>query len=176
MLARLVAAQTGGAARTVFYMADANGQHLHPVRGAGNMPDAYLDMVDGFRIGEDSLACGLAMPTGRPVVTRDVMEEPRWAPWTHMARAHDYRGCWSFPIKTRERQAVGTFAMYFREPREATPGDLALAEVVTQTAAVVIASHREAQERARAEESLRACEARYRTLFESTDSARARSK
>ena len=160
LLTRLVVAETGGKARTAFCIADPDGAALHPVRGAGDMPDDYLDWVDGFVIGRDSLACGLAVSTDQAVVTPDVFEEPRWAPWTHIARAHDYRGCWSFPIRTAQDKAVGTFAMYFRAPREATPDDLALADVVTQTAAVIIVNHQQAQERARAEAALRASEQR----------------
>ena len=45
--------------------------------------------------------------------------------------------------------------MYFRTPREATPQDLALADVVTLSAAVIISSQTETQERARAEEAVR---------------------
>ncbi|MEH2403228.1 response regulator [Nostoc sp.] len=168
ILARLVAEETVGEARTAFYIANAEGSSLHPVYGAGSMPDAYLDRVDGFAIGKDSLACGLAIPTGRPVLTHDVAQEPLWQPWVQMAEAYDYRGCWSFPIVTRDdRKGIGTLAMYFRQPREATPGDLALAEIVTQSAAVIINSHFEAQERARAEAALRESEEKYLSLFES---------
>jgi two-component system, chemotaxis family, CheB/CheR fusion protein len=41
----------------------------------------------------DSLACGLATATGRPVLTRDVFEEPLWKPWVHLAKEYDFRGC-----------------------------------------------------------------------------------
>lgn len=169
ILARLVHEETGGEAHTAFYLANEPGAQLHPVRGAGTMTDAYLDEVDGFRTGTDSQASGLAVPTGEPVITADVETEPRWTPWVEIARAYHYRGCWSFPIKTRQRQAVGTLVMYFQEPRAATPDDLALARIVTQTAAVLIAHHTEAEERARAEAALRASEVRYRTLFTSID-------
>src|SRR5215218_1448325 len=50
--------------------------------------------------------------------------------------------------------------------REAAPHDLALADVVTQAAAIIISRHTEAQERARTEEALRASEERYRSLVE----------
>jgi two-component system CheB/CheR fusion protein len=161
-LARLVTEETLGEARTAFYLADSEGARLHPVWGAGSMAESYLRQVDGFRIGEDSFACGLAIPTGSPVLTPDVFAEPRWKNMLHVAEEHDFRGCWSFPIKTRDDNAVGTFAMYFREPREATPQDLALADVVTHAAAVIIINHNESQERARAEERLRESEERLR--------------
>jgi len=155
IVASVVTTETAGEARTAFYIADPDGLCLHPIWGAGDMPESYTKQVDGFVIGEGSLACGLAVPTGRPVLTRDVFEEPLWKSWVYLAEEYDFRGCWSFPIKTRDNKPVGTFAMYFRAAREATPRDLALADVVTQTAAVIISSHSEAVERARAEEALR---------------------
>jgi PAS domain S-box-containing protein len=99
-------------------------------------------------------------------LTRDVFEEPLWKPWVHLAKEYDFRGCWSFPIETRDGKPLGTFAQYFTTAREAGPHDLALADVVTQAAAIIISRHTEAQERARAEEALRASEERYRTLVE----------
>ena len=166
ILARIVTEETAGEARTAFYIADPDLTCLHPIRGAGDMPESYLKQVEGFVIGKDSLACGLATATGRPVLTRDVFEEPLWKPWVHLAKEYDFRGCWSFPIETRDGKPIGTFAQYFTTAREATPHDLALADVVTQAAAIIISRHTEAQERARAEKALRASEERYRTLVE----------
>jgi PAS domain S-box-containing protein len=169
ILARLIAQETAGEARTAFYIADPQGAHLYTIRGAGNMSEVYADQIDGFIIGQDSLACGLAIPTGRPVITRDVLEDPLWRPWMEIAQQHDFRACWSFPIKTRNNSGVGTLAMYFRTPRDATARDLALADIVTRSAAVIIDSFVQTQERARAEAALRASEAKYRSLFETMD-------
>jgi PAS domain S-box-containing protein len=166
ILARMVSKETAGEARTAFYIADPDGACLHPIRGAGDMPDSYTDQVDGFRVGEGSLACGLALATGRPVLTRDVFDEPRWTPWLQLAEAYDFRGCWSFPIETRDGNPLGTFAMYFRGARQAAPHDLALASAVTQAAGIIIARQTEAQERIRAEAALRQSEEKYRSLFE----------
>jgi len=166
ILAGLVTEETAGQARTAFYIADPDLTCLNPIRGAGDMPETYMKQVEGFVIGMDSLACGLATATGRPVLTRDVFEEPLWKPWVHLAKEYDFRGCWSFPIETRDGKPLGTFAQYFTTAREAAPRDLALADVVTQAAAIIISRHTEAQERARAEEALRASEERYRTLVE----------
>jgi PAS domain S-box-containing protein len=166
ILARLVTEETEGQARTAFYIADPDVTCLHPIRGAGDMPDSYLKQVEGFVIGNDSLACGLAIATGRPVLTSDVFEEPLWEPWAHLAEEHGFRGCWSFPIETNDGKPIGTFAMYFASAREAGPHDLTLADVVTQDAAIMISRHTQVQERARAEEALGKSEERHRTLVE----------
>jgi len=55
--------------------------------------------------------------------------------------------------------------VYFRAAREATPRELALADVVTQTAAIIISRHTEAQQRACAEEALRDSDERFRAII-----------
>jgi two-component system CheB/CheR fusion protein len=55
---------------------------LHHVVG---MSASYAECVDGFKIDADSLACGLAVYTGKPVITPDVKAEPRWKPWLWLA-------------------------------------------------------------------------------------------
>ena len=71
VLVRTVIEKGKGEARAAFYIAD--GAKLHHVTG---MPEAYARCVDGFAISPQSLACGLTAATGRPIITRDVTEEP----------------------------------------------------------------------------------------------------
>jgi GAF domain-containing protein len=58
-----------------------------------------------------------------------------------LAREAGYRACWSFPIETPARKILGTFAMYYEEPREATPSDLDLAIALSRAAADIISRH-----------------------------------
>ncbi|MBV9655553.1 MAG: GAF domain-containing protein, partial [Acetobacteraceae bacterium] len=137
--------------RCAFYIADDKGSRLSHVVGMG---EEYAKAVDGFEISPESLACGLAVAQGKRVVTRDVLEDPRWQPWCWLAREYGYRGCWSFPVETSAGTLVGSFAMYFSEPRDAYPRDLELAATMTQTAAIIISRHKENEERLRSEERL----------------------
>ena len=161
MLVQTAVTQLGKDARCAFYLADPTGRELTHVTG---MPEPYARCVDGFKISADSLACGLAVYNGEPVITVDVRDEPRWQPWLWLAEQYDYRAVWSFPVETTTRKVVGTFAVYFVAPRAASPRDHALASGLTRAAAIIIARHQEAQERARAEASLRENEARQRVL------------
>jgi signal transduction histidine kinase/DNA-binding response OmpR family regulator len=152
ILVRTAAGALGDGTRAAFYLANGDGTSLHHVAG---MSADYAAAVDGFKIGPESLACGLATHTGQPVLTADVMTDPRWEPWRAMAQRFDYRGCWSFPIHTSAGKFIGTFAVYSRQPREAAARDLDLAALLTQTGAMIISRHTEAQERKQAETALR---------------------
>lgn len=134
-LIHLVAGRSDNGMRAAFYLADAEKNQLYH---ATEMSPGYGRFVDGFAIGANSLACGLAAHTRKAIITRDVKEEPLWQPWLWLAKQFDYRGCWSFPIETSAGKVVGTFAIYHREPREASQHDLDLATVVTRTAAAII--------------------------------------
>lgn len=130
--------QAGGKARAAFYLADEAGAKLHHIIG---MTPSYARCVDGFEIGPQSLACGLAACRRQAIITADVSAEPRWQPWLWLAQEFGYRACWSFPVETPEGKIVGTFAMYFNEPTEATPRDLDLASALTRAAGTIISRH-----------------------------------
>ena len=155
----------GNEARCAFYLADSAREGLHHVTG---MPESYARHIDGFKIGPESLACGLAVHRGQPLITPDVREEPLWKPFLWLAEQYGYRACWSFPVETSAGELVGSFTLYFKEPRDATSGDLKRAAVVTQNAAIIISRNREAEERARAEKGLRQSEAQLRALVDAT--------
>jgi PAS domain S-box-containing protein len=161
VLVRTSVDQLGSGIRAAFYIADVEGATLHHVVG---MSAAYAEAVDGFQIGPESLACGLATHIGRPVITADVTNDPLWAPWLWLAEQAGYRGCWSFPIHTSAGKFVGTFAVYSRQPRDATVQEVEFAQLIAQTAAMIIARHSDADVRRRAEDALRESEQNLRAV------------
>lgn len=161
--------QSGGGLRAAFYLTDPGGTGLQHVIG---MPEPYAVAVSGITIAPDSFACGLAAFNRQPVITVNVREEPRWQPWLWLTEEHGFRAVWSFPIETAAGRVVGTFAVYFREPREATLRDLQFAAALTQTAAIIISQHRQAAdliERRIADEALRESEERFRAVAEQAE-------
>jgi PAS domain S-box-containing protein len=145
ILSRIAVEQAESERRCAFYVADDHGGLRHVV----GMPESYARRVEGFRVGPESLACGLALGTGEPVITPDVLEEPRWQPWLSLASDYDFRGCWSFPVETASGKLVSSFEMYFREPRTPTARDRELAAAITHTAGIIVSRYQEAEERAR---------------------------
>jgi GAF domain-containing protein len=157
VLVRTCVERQGVGARAAFYLADHERAELWRIVG---MPESYAECIDGFRIGPDSLACGLATWTGHPVITPDVNEAPEWEAWRWLAAEHEYRGVWSFPIETTEDRVVGTLALYLRSPREATARDRELADVITRGASLIISRAEQVEWRRRAEERSRLSDAR----------------
>jgi two-component sensor histidine kinase len=150
LLVRTATDRLGHGVRGAFYLANIEARTLHHVVG---MPAGYAEAVDGFPIGPESLSCGLAVHTGQPVLTSDVANEPLWKPWLWLAEKFDFRGCWSFPIHTVRGRFVGTFAVYSRQPREATSWVLDLVSLITQAAAIIIARYTDTELRREAEET-----------------------
>jgi GAF domain-containing protein len=128
---------------------DDDGRHLRH-GAAPSLPKAYCDAIDGAEIGPNVGSCGTAAFRGRPVFVSDIENDPLWADFKDVALAHGLGACWSTPILAAGPKVLGTFAMYHREPREATVRDLALVDLVTQTAALVIDRKRTQEALARA--------------------------
>jgi signal transduction histidine kinase len=120
---------------------------------APSLPPAYCAAIDGTAIGPAVGSCGTAAFTRRPVVVSDIARDPLWDAFRELALAHELRACWSFPILATDAggdgRCLGTFAMYYREPRTPEPRDWHLVEVATHVAGVAIERHRTATELAR---------------------------
>ena len=154
ILTRLVVSETGGAARTAFFIVSENSLHLKYLKSAGNMPEDYAEAIDNLLLENPSIVSEYVVSYIEPVISPDVNTDPRWMYWIPLAKKYNYRACWSFPMKTKDNKAVGAFVMYFTNPREATKTEIELAELVTGAAAVIINTHKELQERLRIEETL----------------------
>ncbi|ODT45924.1 MAG: hypothetical protein ABS70_02030 [Nitrospira sp. SCN 59-13] len=165
VLVRSAVEQSTEVTRAAFYLLNREGTELHHVTG---MPESYAECVRGFKVGPDSLACGLATYRGEPVFTPDVQHEPRWQPWLWLARQYDYRACWSFPVQTTGGPILGTLAWYFKEPRIPSSHQRAVAASLTHAAAIIISRHQEAEERFRAEGALRESAERHRAIVRAT--------
>ncbi len=116
------------------------------VAAAPSLPAVYANAIDGLVIGPDVGCCGSAMSRGEAVMSVDIAEDPRWAPYREVPLAHGLAACWSNPIKGRDARMLGSFALYYREPRPAAPFHRRLVEACVHLCALAIE-----HDRARAE-------------------------
>lgn len=115
---------------------------------APRLPEAYNLAVDGALIGPRAGSCGTAAYRRESVIVTDIQTDPLWEDYRELAALSGLRACWSTPIFDSRGTVLGTFAMYYGEPRVPTAEDLDLIERASRLAGV-------AMERKRAEESLR---------------------
>ena len=155
-LVRVIEEESGGEVLGSILLLDTEGKRL--LHGAApNLPDAYNEAIHGIEIGPGVGSCGTAAHGGKPVYVSDIETDPLWKDFKHLALEHGLRACWSTPILSVGNEVLGTFAMYYRQPREPNPDDLRLIDYVTRTASLVI-------ERSRAREALREERQRLETL------------
>jgi PAS domain S-box-containing protein len=131
---------------------------------APSLPEAYVKAVNGAPIGPRNGSCGTAMYLKRPVVVTDVMTDPLWADYRHLAEICGLRACWSTPIFSPQGDVLGSFAMYRQEQRGPNAEEARLTQIATHIAGIAI-------ERQRVQETLRERDARINLAAESADLA-----
>src|SRR6266849_3632402 len=135
-LCRLVEEQSTGVLASILLM-DPNGKQLRH-GGAPNLPKAYTEAIDGAFIGPSVGSCGTAAYRAEQVIVSDIATDPLWADFRELALAHSLRACWSTPIFSSEGKVIGTFAMYYREPRSPSPLEQDTIKHITYLAGVAI--------------------------------------
>ncbi|MBN1240364.1 MAG: PAS domain-containing protein [Gammaproteobacteria bacterium] len=126
---------------------DPDGRRLRPA-AAPHLPHAFAKAVDGLPVAPLMGSCGTAAHRREPVIATDIATDPMWAAGRTFALAHDLRACWSLPVFDRAGDVVATFALYFRNPRSPSEGDLELMAQMTHIVGIAI-------ERERSETALR---------------------
>ena len=139
---------------------NADGVHLDVAAGP-NLPKEWTRQMELMPIGPCAGSCGTAAYRGSAVIVSDIATDPLRDVPEHRASAlkHGLRASWSNPVLSWKGQVVGTFCMYYREPRSPTSQDVELIELATHLTRIGI-------ERDRAQETLRASEQLARSHVE----------
>lgn len=145
-LCRLVEELASGSLTSILLF-DANSNQLR-AGAAPSLPINYTEAIDGQVIGPSVGSCGTAACRAERVIVSDIATDPLWAQYRDLALANGLRACWSTPILSSAGKVLGTFAIYYREPRTPNPPEHNVIEQITHLASIVI-------ERKQAEEVLR---------------------
>ncbi len=157
-LLRAVEAESGNRMMTSVLFQSEDGRHM--LHGAApSLPAAYNKIVDGLPMGVGVGSCGTAAALGQPVYVTDIATDPLWQDFRDLALGHGLRACWSMPIKGADGTVLGTFAVYYGEPRAPTSSDIEAISFIARTAALAIERHRSDLELRRSQSELRALNA-----------------
>ncbi len=125
-------------------LVSSDGAHLE-LASAPSLPPAYCAASDGIEIGPSSGSCGTAAHRRELVIVTDIATDPLWDGPRELAMRHGLATCWSAPILGADGAAMGTFAVYYDEPRAPGEHELRLIQVSAHLAGVAIARERSEQ-------------------------------
>jgi GAF domain-containing protein len=135
-LVRMVERRSGEFRASILLLSD-DGRRVLDAAGP-SLPADYRHAIHGLEIGPEAGSCGTAAFLNERVVVEDIAHDPRWERYRDLALPHGLAACWSQPIRASDGSVVGTFAMYYPEPRAPTSHDLDIIEAAAARAGVII--------------------------------------
>ncbi len=93
---------------------------------APSLPTFYNAAVNGLEAKVGFGSCGSAAALGETVIVADIQSHPYWTSYAHLAAQAGLAACWSIPFKDNAGQVLGTFGVYYGQPRTPTQNELKL--------------------------------------------------
>lgn len=151
-ICRLVV-QKGGFRMAWIGICDEEAKRVRPVACAGE----GLDYLDGIQItwGKEKTGrgpTGMAIRTGRPVVSCDTGKDITFVPWRENAEKHGFSASYALPLKDEKNRPFGALNVYSARPNAGAPGEVNLLESVANNLAYAINAIRSGARRQQAEE------------------------
>ena len=113
-ISRLVEAQSDAMLCTI-WLFDEEKKELQCV-AAPSLP-GFSAEVGTMAVGPKCGSCGTAVYRRAPVYVNDIMNDPLWDDYRGRLVPYGIRAVWSRPLFTSEGKILGTFAIFYREPR-----------------------------------------------------------
>lgn len=110
---------------------------------APSLPDRYNKVISGLHTGPVAGSCGTAAFFGKQVIVEDIETDPLWENYKMYALPEGLHSCWSTPIFGADKKLLGTFAIYYKEPRKPTEHDLQLIDDIVELTAAAIEAREE---------------------------------
>ena len=147
-----IEAQTRGMLCTILLL-DRDGIRVRH-GAAPSMEETFIKAIDDQPIGPSAGSCGTSAYRKEPVFVSDIATDPLWLDYREVALKHGLRACWSTPILSNDGMVLGTFAMYYREPRSPKPSDIRLIGIATRLTKIALERDQSARARQDAQERL----------------------
>src|SRR6266852_247302 len=149
---------------------DSDGERLWPAAGR-RVPKGWTDAISPLRIGPCTGSCGTAAFRKKPVMNSDISNDRLWSAnpagsYLEVALRHGLRATWSQPLLSKDDKVLGTFAMYYAEPRSPNASDLQLIEGAARVALIAIQSDRSKTALQRAYQEIKQSEGRLRKIID----------
>ena len=130
-LCRAIDAQSPDVMSSVMLM-DPDGKRLWPA-ASHRVPKEWISAITPLPIGARMGSCGTAAFRRERVINPDIATDPLWSgspadEYREIALRNGLRATWSQPVISKSDELLGTFAMYYAEPKSPSASDLQLIE------------------------------------------------
>ena len=105
-------------------------------------------LKEGMLVDEVAGPCRVVL-TEKRSVTADLAADPEWEGFGRMVAPYGFRGTWSTPIISTDQRVLGSFCIFYRQPR--TPGAVEQKVINTVSRTVALAVERKQAEAEREE-------------------------
>src|SRR5882672_8592411 len=163
-LCEAVDAQASNIKSAVMLM-DADGMHLRTAAGP-RLAKGWIEAITALEIGPTVGSCGSAAFLKHRVIVSDIATDPLWANYRELALGYGLRAAWSQPLLSKNQQVLGTFGMYYTEPRTPSETDLRLIEGAGHIAVIAIEGERTQEALRSAVGEIAKSEAELRTIID----------
>jgi PAS domain S-box-containing protein len=126
---------------------------------APNLPPEYNQIVEGLAIGEGQGSCGTAAFRNQTIVVADIATDPLWQDYKEFPLRYGLQACWSSPINSSADWVLGTFAVYYNQPRSPQPHEIKSIDQIAKIIGIAI-------EREQSQSALRESQARWQFALE----------
>jgi formate hydrogenlyase transcriptional activator len=163
-LCETIDAQASNIKSAVMLM-DADCMHLRHAAGP-RVPKGWIDAITPLKIGPAIGSCGSAAFLKQRVIVSDIATDPLWVDYRDAALSYGLRAAWSQPLLSKNQHVLGTFGMYYTEPRTPSETDLQLIEGAGHIAVIAIEGERSQAALQRAYQEIKQSEARLRKIID----------
>lgn len=91
-----------------------------------SLPKYYNDAVKTLVIGPNIGSCGTAAFTKKRIIVENINTHPFWANYLELTKPIGLNACWSQPFFSKNNEVLGTFAIYYKKPKNPTSFELEL--------------------------------------------------
>lgn len=127
--------------KSAVMLMDADGIHLRHAAGP-RLPKGWAEAITPLKIGPRVGSCGTAASLKQRVIVSDIATDPLWADYRDLALGYGLRAAWSQPLLSKNQEVLGTFCLYYAEPRSASDTDLRLIEGADHIAVIAVEGER----------------------------------
>ncbi len=149
----LAESHSPGILGSIFVVDDKKNQLVY---GAGpSLPEFYRQGTNNLPIERGTGCCGEAAYCKKRVIASDIANHPNWASLLDLCQRAGLASCWSEPILNSRNGVLGTFAIYYREPREPSSYDIKLIVSLANITSIAIENLKAQENQSRLQNQLR---------------------